>query len=94
MIPERRLWRYRARGVMRTVNSVAGRRYPLIGLGPGDYATQASVPSQAVAELLKISLRPGTQTANLQSAVACAADRGGRRMLGRAGYQSPVWAGR
>ena len=47
VIPERRLWRYRARGVMRTVNSVAGGRYPLIGLGPGDYATQASVPSQA-----------------------------------------------
>ena len=65
VIPERRPWRSGgARGVMRTVNRVAGGRYPLIGLSPGDYSTQASAPSQ-VAELLKISLRPGKQTANL-----------------------------
>ena len=66
VIPERRAWRCAGvRGLMRTVSSAVDGRNLLIGLGTGDYTIQASAPTRVLPELLKISLRPGTQTANL-----------------------------
>ena len=43
--------------------------YSFMGIAPGDYLAQASAPDLATAPL-KFTLRPGTQTLNLQLKVA------------------------
>src|SRR5580693_8683524 len=40
--------------------------YSFAGLAPGDYSVQASAPQLATARPVKIALKPGSQTLNLQ----------------------------
>ena len=44
--------------------------YTFAGIAPGDYTLQASAPGLAMAKALKISVKPGLQTVNLQLKIA------------------------
>src|SRR5436190_15796655 len=61
-------------GTVNTAVAAGDGSYSFTGIAPGDYVAQASAPDLATAPL-KFTLRPGTQTLNLQLKVALVAQQ-------------------
>jgi hypothetical protein len=57
-------------GVVKTTTSGDNGSYSFAGLTPGDYSVQASAPDLAMAQPVKVAVRNGAQTLNLQLRVA------------------------
>src|SRR5437867_2603592 len=61
-------------GTVNTAVAAADGSYSLTGIAPGDYVAQASAPDLATPPL-KVTIRPGVQTLNLQLKVAAVAQQ-------------------
>ncbi len=59
-------------GSVQTTASKSDGTYLFSGLAPGEYSVQASAPSLALPEAIKVSLKSGVQTLNLQLKVVMA----------------------
>src|SRR5438105_7381554 len=62
-------------GLVRTTNTDNGGSYSFAGLAAGDYEVQASAPNLELAELVKVSLKGGAQTLDLQLRVILAPEK-------------------
>src|SRR5258708_9765561 len=62
-------------GVVKTTSADSNGTYTLAGLALGSYAIQASAPQLAMAQPIKIELKPGLQTLNLQLKVASVVEK-------------------
>src|SRR5262249_20844710 len=76
-----------ARGASKSTTAAADGSYAFTDLAPGDYALQASAPSLALRQPVRLSLKPGAQTVNLMLNVSfekqeVTVDEGGRPTVG------------
>jgi Carboxypeptidase regulatory-like domain len=62
-------------GLLKTTTSDKSGSYSLTGLPPGDYEVQASAPNLELGEPLKISLKGGVQSLDLQLRVILAPEK-------------------
>src|SRR5713226_7315385 len=64
-----------ASGLVKTTNTDKSGSYSFTGLPVGDYEVQASAPNLELAEPVKVSLKGGVQSLNLQLRVVLAPEK-------------------